>query len=234
MLIRILKIIVNFLMIISIIAIGVGLVLMLCLKNDHFKEFILPFYPIYDLSQNGIKTLENMRYSAPSSKGKEVPVGVLDINNESWDVMLEFVQSEIAFLKSERNKPMNIDIDSSDTSIKPSEKDPQQTDFPINWDRIKTISSARIGAMMVGDRPLTAPYRLFVIGPDKTSTKSQVYEFYSFEEFRLDMNKMIINKIEYLSTLMSIIGFITGLLATAVIFILSKMSIPQGDSSLQH
>lgn len=82
--------------------------------------------------------------------------------------------------------------------------------------------------MMAGTKPLVAPYRLVVIWPPPTTRR--VYEFLSFQEFKLDIKKVLVEKIEYFATLMSIIAFVAGLIIAATRrFLLPKFSIFQND-----
>ena len=206
---RSLRIILYFFITISSIAVGAGLLITLCLKSDNLKSSILPFHPDYTLGQSGIDILENMQFSQEIDTGKVIHVGVLDIDSDSWPIMIDFLQSEIAFLKSERNNPNSIDSNLSSASQESSEPDKQKPLVPINWDRIKTVYSTRVGVMKAGEKPITPPYRLFVSWPKRTNRG--VYDFYSFKEFRSDMDKMLANKVEYFAILISIIGFFTGL-----------------------
>lgn len=207
---RVSKALVSLLRVIAPLMVVGGLLLMLCLKSDRFKNFVFPVYPRYKLAHAGITTLEDFRYTVKEAEGKETKVGVLDIDHDSWEVMLDFLQSEIAFRKSERNEPSAIEFISPDESSEAFKKDTSKSSLPINWNRIKTILAVRVGVIKAGSKPLSAPYRLVVIWPPPTTRR--VYEFLSFQEFRLDMNKMLVNELEYYAILASLAAFIAGLL----------------------
>ena len=180
---------------ISFISLAIGLILTFCLKNNQLRRWTLSYYPSYKLAQNGIEVLKNMEYVINEGTDKENHIGVIDIANPSWNVFLDFIQSKTAFLKSERNQPIDAALNPGESQKAGNEEAEDQPLEPINWDRIKTISAIRLGVLKAGDKPLIAPYRLVVFWPARTVRR--VYEFYSFDELQSDMEKVLIGRLEY-------------------------------------
>ncbi len=88
-----------------------GLMTAAALKTDPLATRFLAFYPRYTQAMEGVKILEEMDFSVPSGgtdeKGQPLisKVGILSIDEPQWPVMFDFIQSEIAIRKSERNDP---------------------------------------------------------------------------------------------------------------------------------
>jgi len=187
-----------------------GLLLAAGLKSDSISSKILPLFSRYNLAMEGIKILEDEPHPITPRKKENDPVimaTVLSIDHPSWPVMLDFMRSEIAFRKSERNEPIEEKLGAEE---QPSDNSniPHKTILPeINYNRIKTIFVIRVkNVMKVGTKPLTEPYRVIVLWPPNKGRR--VYDFLSFEEFRLDMKKMLVGELEFYSYLLAIVAVI--------------------------
>jgi hypothetical protein len=110
-------------------------------------------------------------------------------------------------------------LQSPTPSAAPNEILPQSTAQPqatpqalpaINFGRIKTITAFRNDVMSAGSKPLVPPYNLVVLWP--LSIPRRVYEFLSFEEFRLDLRRMIIDEVQESVLWISVIAFACTLL----------------------
>ena len=65
----------------------------------------------------------------------------------------------------------------------------------------------------VGNKPLTEPYRVFTTVPPSTTIKSRrIYDFLSFEEFNLDMKKMLVGELEFYSIILAIVAVLGAML----------------------
>jgi len=227
---RSISIIINLLKMVTPILLAFGLVITFCLKIDRLKNIILPFYPRYELAEVGIKTLEDIRYplTQPTKKPEVTKVGVLDITHQSWGVILDFLQSEIAFRKSNRNEPAQkqptTNDNSSETSNETSSVAPQQ----VNWDRLKTIISKHRNVVKAGEKPLLPPYQLFAVIPNSSGPTPTQYEFLDFKEFRLDMKEMLVNELESYAILLSLIALFIEIF---VLFFANKLLRFFSDSS---
>lgn len=66
----------------------------------------------------------------------------------------------------------------------------------IRWDRLKTITSVRLDVLSAGSKPLVPPYRVLVFSPIPAPPfmlSHHVYEFVSFDEFRLDVRRFLLD-----------------------------------------
>lgn len=219
---------------------GAGLLAAASLKNDRLADKILSIYPRYALASEGFQKLQNMdmpiREKDPATgKDRVTTVGVLSIDEPPWRTLLDFIRSETAIRKSERNEPVNLqpimrppppspsaDKGTPEASTPPSQPAaaspttgaqpaapivPQA--FPINFERIKTIISVRNDVATAGTKPLSPPFALVVLWPGMVAHR--VYEFLSFEEFRLDLRRVILGEIEELALWISVLAFAFGL-----------------------
>jgi len=196
-----------------------GLILAGCLKIERVSSVILPLFPRYSLALDGIKTLKQDPH--PMKQGnviinsaktdKAIMATVLTIDNPSWQVILDFIKSEIAFRKSDRNQPIE------EISRAEGQSDDSQTAThkialaEINYDRIKSIFVLRVrDVVKVGNKPITEPYRALVFEPSQKKFR-RVYDFLSFEEFRLDLKGMLSGELEFYSYLFAIIGVLCNI-----------------------
>jgi hypothetical protein len=154
-----------------------------------------------------------MKYPVKSGETKTMDVGVLSIEDPSWHVMLEFIQSETAIRKSDRNEPPTpTPSAASATTPHPS--------TTINFGRVKTIVATRVDVMQAGSRPLVPPFSLVLLTPDAAGRK--MYEFLSWEEFRLDLRQFFLDELNVITLWLSLIAFVIGLLATGARWLLSR------------
>lgn len=224
-----------------------GALLAVGLKNDNLATQLLSIYPRYSLAMNGFSVFQRMEERLPQKdeSGKEaiLNVGVVSIDEPQWSVFWDFVQSETAIRKSERNEPTppqqlgvaspNPPQSSSPSSNQgeavpegsgvakvPSTATPQSfaanqvnpAAIPINFQRIKTILAIRSpGVISAGTKPLVPPYALLVLWPGNLAHR--VYEFLSFEEFRLDLRRMMLNELEEYSVWGTALSSIIALVA---------------------
>ncbi len=99
----------------------IGLLLAAGLKKDSISSKILPHYSRYNLAIKAIKIFEDepqamKRGDEPikgANTGKIIMATVLDIDHPSWPVMLDFMKSDIAFRKSDRNEPTEENLSTS-------------------------------------------------------------------------------------------------------------------------
>jgi hypothetical protein len=206
---------------------GIGLITAAALKTNNLATYLLAFNPRYTLAMNGLKALQDMRYSVPAGENDKhekvfANVGVVSIDDPEWSVMLEFVRSETAIRKSERNEPATLQAPPSPptqpsspplppaSSNQPQPPSPLQSPSPIDFERVKTIIAFPMTPVLsAGTKPLSPPYSLIVLWPGLTAHR--VYEFLSFEEFRLDLRHMILDEMEEWSLWISAIAFGCGL-----------------------
>ena len=183
---------VSVLFVLSILMALFGILSVGALKINRFSDLILSYYPRYPSALNGIKILEKFDFPL-KQKDNSINVGLLNIENPSWPVMLDFIQSNIAFRKSGKNKPF---VDEE------------------NKDMIKVIVSASIinSVMRAGNEPLIPPHRLIVFLPNEKShfllnaKHHIVYQFLNFREFKLDVKRMIVGELEFFSWILALIG----------------------------
>ena len=196
-----------------------GLVLAACLKIEGVASRILPLYPRYSLALEGIKVFEDnpqaMKKEDEIVKSKdtdqEIMATVLGIDHPSWSVMLDFIKSEIAFRKSDRNQAIEEILSIEDQSDDNENATNKKKLTKINYDRIKTILVLRVrNVATIGGKPLTEPYRAVVIEPSQNKTR-RVYDFLSFEEFKLDLKEMLVGELEFYSFLFAIIAIVCKL-----------------------
>jgi hypothetical protein len=220
----------SFLSIVAAFLTGLGLIVAAAMTNDNLATKLLPFYPRYSLAMQGFAILQDIKYPALSGKdsnGKPqfTNIAVLSVDDPAWAVMLDFIRSETAIRKSERNQPAppTTQIQSPAPANPPVETPPQppaqssmtpQMLPPIDFQRIKTIASFRADVMTAGSKPLVPPYNLVVLWPPPITRT--VYEFLSFEEFRLDLRRMMLDEIQGLALWASVIAFACTLLINAL------------------
>jgi hypothetical protein len=86
---------------------------------------------------------------------------------------------------------------------------------PINFERIKTIVALKNeGIISAGPKALTPPYNLLVLWPGTLGRR--VYEFLSFEEFRLDLRHVVLDEIGEWGLWLSAFAFVCGLVLNAL------------------
>ncbi len=196
-----------------------GLMLAACLKIESVSSIILPLYPRYNLALEGIKILqadpqpikrENEIYINPKTN-KPIMVTILGIDNPSWSVILDFIKSEIAFRKSDRNQPVEEILNIEDQSDDNQNVTHKSKLSEINYNRIKTIFVVRVrDVMKVGGKPLTEPYRALIFEPSQKKLR-RVYDFLSFEEFKFDIKKMLVGELELYSYVLAIIAVLCNI-----------------------
>lgn len=214
-----------------------GVSLLFGLTIDSFSSKILSLYPRYNLAMEAITILEGEpkpiminNELQKDKKGKEVIATTLGIDHPSWPVMFDFIRSETAFRKSIRNEPIqeNIAMD-EESSVNPNTTQ-KDVDPEINFDRIKSISIIRVrGVPKVGGKSLTEPYRTIVMWPPLKFRR--VYDFLSFEEFKLDIKKMLVDELESLARLISVIAAVCTLLLFIAKWLIQKR--PRKSNHLQ-
>jgi hypothetical protein len=151
---------------------------------------------------------------------------VLSIDDRAWGVLLDFIRSETAIRKSERNEPSNphslptpapapsppsTEGNSTSPSVSVPPARPEDAPAEINFERIRAILCLKFSVASAGPKPLSPPYALVVIWPAPPAAH-RVYEFLSFEEFRLDLRHMILQEMEGWSLWLAVVAFAFGLL----------------------
>lgn len=211
--------IVKTLNVLAIVIVLFGLMLSACLKIEWVASRILPLYPRYSLALEGIKVFEDnpqvIKKENEIVKTADTDSGtvatVLSIDHPSWSVMLDFVKSEIAFLKSDRNQTIEETLGIEGQSDDNENATNKKTLTKINYDRIKTILVVRVrNVATIGDKPITEPYRAVVIEPSQNKLR-RVYDFLSFEEFKLDLKKMLVGELEFYSIVFAIIAVLCNI-----------------------
>jgi len=199
---------------------GAGLILAACLENSNLADLALSYYPRYTLAQQGFRTLQDFKYPLQDSTGT-INVAVLSINEPGWFAILDFIQSETAIRKSERNEaPLPISqrqpgSPSGDATQPPPVPTPLTNLPPVNYARIKTIVALKETAVIsAGSKALVPPYKLLVISP--VNVPRRLYEYLSLEEFQLDLRKMAIDELEGMSLWLAVVAFGCGLLISAL------------------
>ena len=191
-----------------------GLTLAAGLKLDSVSSRILPHYPRYKSAMKALEILADD--PQPITKdgeifkkedGEPILATVLGIDHPSWPVMLDFMKSETAIRKSDINDPVKISPDnqSATNELKLAE---------IDYDRIKAIFAIRVkDVLKAGNKPITEPYRVFTTVPPSTTVKwRRIYDFLSFEEFRLDIRKMLVAELEFYSIILTIVAVLGAIL----------------------
>jgi hypothetical protein len=199
---------------------GGGLILAASLKTDVLANKVLSLNPQYALAIQGHELLKKMEYPVQTGENQTANLGVLTIDDPSWPIFLDFIKSDIAIRKSERNEPPGMEAPRlqqtppSGNGAEPANPSRPATPLPeINFDRIKTIVSIRVPTATAGTKPLAPPYRLMVLWPDEPmpAVPRRVYEFLSFEEFRLDLRRMLLDRMEEWSLWIAVVAFAIGL-----------------------
>jgi len=196
-----------------------GLMLAACLKIEGVASRTLSLYPRYSLALDGIKILEDNPQAMKkgneiiksADNDQEIMVTVLGIDNPSWSVMLDFIKSEIAFRKSDRNQTIEETLSREEQSDANENATHKKALTKINYDRIKTIIVVRVrDVIKVGGKPITEPYRAVVFEPSQKKFR-RVYDFLSFEEFKLDLKKMLVGELEFYSIVFAIIAVLCNI-----------------------
>ena len=196
---------------------GIGLIASAALKTDGLADQMLALNPHYALAMKGAQILEDRKYPMQVSSDVTQNVGVLTITDPAWNVILNFMKSETAIRKSERNLPSYPG--ESSTQETPDAKNAATFGRPteISFDRIKTVIAIRVDLARVGDQPLAPPYRLVVVTPPwRQGDFRTPYEFLSFAEFRLDLRHMILDEMEGWTLWIAVISFGCSLLIEGV------------------
>jgi hypothetical protein len=183
-----------------------GILLSASTYEPRLAKHMLALCPRHRLAQEALALLENLQDMVKDRNGKEVRVSVLGIDHPSWGIMLDFVQSEIAIRKSERNEPAPASFSSPAGAGSPENSPPAELP-PIDFDKIKTIVAAEFETPKAGSKPLTPPYRLLVFWPPTIARR--VYEFLSFQEFALDLRQMLVLELRFGAIVASGIAFVT-------------------------
>lgn len=196
-----------------------GLMLAACLKIEGVASRTLSLYPRYSLALEGIKILEDNPEVMKDENGimthpgtdQEIRATILTINHPSWSVMLDFIKSEIAFRKSDRNRTVEETLSIENHSDANESTTHNKTITRINYDRIKTIIVVWVrNVARIGGKPITEPYRAMVIEPSRMEMR-RVYGFLSFEEFKFDIKKMLVGELEFYSIVFAIIAVLCNI-----------------------
>jgi hypothetical protein len=87
---------------------------------------------------------------------------------------------------------------------------------PIDFDRIKTITSIETPVVSAGSKALSPPYHLIVLWPGNVvNVARRVSAFLSFEEFRLDLRHMMLDEIEEMGLWLGGVAAIATILLNA-------------------
>ncbi len=171
-----------------------GLVLRGVTYEPRLAQHVLLRYSRYQQAERALQILQERKYPMKDSREVGFQVGVLDITDPAWSVMLDFLQSEIAIRKSERNEP-GPQMFTPPTTPGASEA-PKAVELPpIDFHRLKTIISVEIPTIRAGTKPLVGPNRLIVLFPNTVFRR--VYEFLSFTEFQLDLRLMLVQEVRF-------------------------------------
>ena len=192
-----------------------GLLLTAGLKLDSVSSKILPYYPRYKLAMKAIEIFADD--PQPLMKdgeifngkdGKPIYITVLGIDHPSWPVILDFMKSEIAIRKSDINDPVKEKVNVVEIPQDNQSATDEVILSKINYDRIKTIFVIRVhNVIKAGNKPITEPYRVFTMVPPSTIAKfRRIYDFLSFEEFKLDIKKMLVGELEFYSIILAIVA----------------------------
>jgi hypothetical protein len=195
---------------------GAGLIIAAAIKTDAFADRLLSWNPRYSQAVEGLQILETPKFPLPMDANVTQNVGVLTITDRSWGVILDFMKSETAIRKSERNLPTypapTLGSGAPDTKPATPPAPPPEIDF----DRIKTVSAIRLDVARAGTQPLAPPYRLAILlPPGRFQDVRFPYEFLSFQEFRLDLRHMILDEMEEWTLWLAVIAFGCSLLLEA-------------------
>lgn len=179
----------------------VGVLFDIGLRYTAASDVLLSYYPRYTLAMRGFHILEEMKYPFLNGPTKQqMTVGVLPIEDRSWPIMVGFLRSDTAFLKSPRNDP-------------PHPKN--QPSLPaVNWERIKTIVSVKSDVPLAGDQPLMPPYSLDVLWPGNAGRV--MYEFRSWDEFRLDLRETMLQRLETTDLWITLTAVVCTILAESL------------------
>ncbi|MBL7135149.1 MAG: hypothetical protein ISS81_00985 [Candidatus Marinimicrobia bacterium] len=194
---------------------------------DSVSSKILPYYTRYKSAMKAIEILADD--PQPLTKdgeiiseedGKPILATVLGIDHPSWPVMLDFMKSETAIRKSDINDPVKENVDP--VKISPDNQSAtNEVMIPeVDYDRIKAIFAIRVkNVLKAGNKPLTEPYRVFTTVPPSTTIKwRRIYDFLSFEEFRLDIKKMLVGELEFYSIILAIVA----VLGTILLYVIKR------------
>ena len=199
----------------------VSLVLSAATYDRRLAQYVLPLYPRYQQAEQALQIFQARKYTAQEEGGVNIHVGILDIDDPAWSVMLDFVKSEIAIRKSERNEPgPQMFIPPTSPGASNSSKAIKLP--PIDFYRIKTISSAEFPTIKAGTKPLAAPYRLIVFFPNNIPRR--VYEFLSFEEFRLDLRQLLVEEVRFGSIIFAACALVLSALMALVRWVVNQFA----------
>ena len=179
-----------------------GIILSMSLKNEVSARYVMDRYPRYRVASQGVEVLGDRKFPAPGSENDALDLGVLEITHPAFPVMLDFIRSEIAVRKSERNE-------AEGTTASPEDRATEPAALPdINFDRLKTISGAKIPVIRAGPKALIPPYILLVLYPDNVSRR--VYEYHSPEEFDLDLRQHFRSELELYALMATLAALLLG------------------------
>jgi hypothetical protein len=210
-----------------------GIVAALSTKNEILATKMLSVYPRNLLAMEAFRALQDMKYPIVSGPSTTTNIAVVSIDDPSWGVLIDFIRSEPAVRKSERTEalvpqpaaqvsppPPQAQAPPNDSLQAPSTQAPSAPQTPtlptaINFDRIKTISAIKNeNIISAGPKALVPPYNLLVLWP--ANVGHRVYEFLSFEEFRLDLRHMMLDEIGEWGLWLSAFAFVCGLVINAL------------------
>ena len=94
---------------------GLALIMSAELQTEPLASTLLSWNPRYSVAMEALRTLQDRKYPLAVAPHTTEKVGIIKITDPGWGVMLDFVQSNIAIRKSERNLPDS----NSSTSAEP-------------------------------------------------------------------------------------------------------------------
>ncbi len=188
------------------------------------RDRVLPFYPRGAHALEALSSFKKLDEQIMVDN-KPRAVSVLKIDDPSWRVIFDFIQSEIAIQKSSRDDRLLTRTDTSpESGSDPGNQQPppptatpgaeatpggikQDTPrerlSPISFNRVKTITCIHLTPLRAGRTPLTPEYALLVWSPPNIARS--VYEFLSFDEFRNDLGGMVVGELMLYSGLLAAI-----------------------------
>jgi len=120
-------------------------------KNPSLTDYVLPWYPRYHLSQHALVELQDINY--PLRLGtKQHLASVLGIDDPAWPVILKFVQSQTAILKSERTEP-GFGVFAPEPAPGSTERPEPINISDIDFHRVKAFFVVKFGVVSAGTKP---------------------------------------------------------------------------------
>jgi len=197
----------------------IGVCLSVAMKEKSVADFILSEYPRYKHALAGYSSLRNMTTQIPDSGQGVINIGIISIGDDGFSEILDFLQSEVAIRKSDRNEAGSF---SYPDKVQPGSSSQLSRVQPLNFYRIKTVVSTYQPIMSAGSKQIVPPYRLIVIFPFDPAVVRRIYEFLSFEEFSLDLRSMFVGEIETWSAWCGFIALALNAVVNSVRFVCER------------